>query len=299
MNPSDPKQSGIPLLDFLHQGSPLQLRLRGNRLVVIERFIPSIPTTGQLLATRPDPATGLGFICARVTFGSSEFLPLEVKALVYPAMHYPQAITINPPSVAVTGIASAGGMVWNYNGTQEVPGVAHTPAGAPNRMAVWTRDDTGWDFDGSVSFLARTGGSGPCGTPGSPSTGSSSSTGSGSSSFTGPRGRIYPAVWCVAASGFPGEHLGAFNATWALRQSAGATTPAWDNGGDGKLAVRVTLTLDAKQGWILTFALHALHVSYTLPFQDNAFGPLRFAKKRAKVGGAGTVSLPAVDVSAL
>jgi hypothetical protein len=156
-------------------------------------------------------------------------------------------------------------------------------------MAVWKYTGGSWVFGDGVLFSGRTDSS-PC----------ASGSGSGGAPNMSPiaAAALYPAVWVVAVAGGGGP-TAVFRARWSLHQVPGAERPTWDNGGDRDDVPLVRLSLCPKTGWDLALAFRGLKVSYSLPYSNNPFGPLRFPAREESVSGEGKLALPEVVVAAL
>lgn len=252
-------------------------------------LIPVFPTNGSTHNVHPSTTSGLGTICAHWKEDNGQNIPDDVKALVYPKSHYHAAgLPTTPPSDAVSGNSSDGGVNWHWNNavSQEVKGADHTQAGVDNVLVLWRQDGTTWSLvTDRVTFSGVTDNTGTC-------MGSSAPE-----SFPAIQGMIFPAVWLVPIKGFKEAPLGLFNGNWALRQLSGTPTFTWCNGGDGKLSPSVKLYCHSAKGWQLALRLQQIQINYTLPWKKNPFGPLRFPAHQAKIAPLGAVTLPAIDAS--
>jgi hypothetical protein len=247
-------------------------------------FINPNPAAGTQQPTRTTSSSALGSICAQVNYNTP--FPDEVRALVYPVLLFPDSPPDMPPTNAVPGTRASGGAKFTWTEGNDVPGTDHTPSAAPlNRLAVWRRDGTTWKYDSFVQFLGKTGTAGHCG------------TGTGSGPNLVAVGTVYPAQWALSGAGFREPPLRVFNASWLLRQRAGAGF-TWDNGGDAENAPGVRLEA-SPEGWKLQLRYRKVDLVYSLAAGGSTFGPLRFPSHRAEVVELGRVELPPLDVAAV
>jgi hypothetical protein len=261
------------------------------------------PTGTSPVAVRPTSHSGsgssTGTICAWAQFG--ENTPTNVRAL---AVLQASSGTLgqSPNSSAVPGVPSQSNTMWTWsdlnNPPNPIPGAGYSSApGTADTLVVWYCAGSGAWNRFTTNFRGVTGTNNPCGLP------------TGSPCFSGSNpialrrlpiiGGIYPAIWCVAVSGFAVSPFVLFNATWALRQTNDAADPTWDNAGDGQLSPSVQLKLCPTKGWELVLRFKDSQVSYILPFEGSPFGPLQFAARQETVHGLGSVALPMILVSAI
>jgi hypothetical protein len=117
----------------------------------------------------PVNGTGLGTICAEVTYGQPQ---ANVWAAVYPALLFPSS---PPPNLGladwkVLGQPANNNTVWRWRTTNTLPnavkGAAHEPAPgwAPNKLGIWHQVTTSDPivFEGGSDFLGVTDNT-PCG----------------------------------------------------------------------------------------------------------------------------------------
>jgi hypothetical protein len=242
--------------------------------------IGTIPAAGTTAIVRPVTTSALAFLCAQATFSTAVF---AVKGKVYVDLNPPP----NQPPNGTSGQNPSGDQitwVWNDSLGNALPGVNSTssPPFPNNLFAVWMMETStsDWELAKSVTFSAQTGGTGPCGTPGSGS-------GSSSGSVPHPIGvtGTFPALWCVEISGFTGPRA-RLNNTYALRSNRAAAVPTWETQGDGESSPRLELRLlPQRHEWTLTVKLG--NVGFTSQaFSHSVFGPLFFSIAPGTVRGA-------------
>lgn len=123
------------------------------------RSVGTVPDVNDTALVRPVSGSGLGFICARATFGIAQH---TVWAKVYPEDNAsPHA---QPPNGALEGDTSDD-LTWTWNGAKELATVNHssTTPFPKNTLVFWHKENASdsWTIF-PIPFSGQTG-SGPCG----------------------------------------------------------------------------------------------------------------------------------------